>query len=119
MNFLNVADVYIERIKQTYNLIKEELPNSEVYLFGSYAKRKIKATSDLDMLVLVDNGRDKKELKHLKWGIEEKLEMMNAFEYEVDLKVYTREHFDEKRKERGFEFEIDQYMIKLEEELWR
>lgn len=119
MNFLNIPQAYFERVTTIYELIKEDLPDSHIYLFGSYAKRKIKPTSDLDFLILIDEGLDKKALKKIKWSLEEKIEDSIQFSYEVDLKLYTQEHFEKSLSYNGFEQEINQYMIKLEETLWK
>lgn len=119
MNFLNIPQIYIERIQHVYKIVKSELPESEIYLFGSYAKRKIKTTSDMDVLVLITDDLTKKELKEIKWHIEEIIETSVNFEYEVDLKIYTKDHFNSSSATIGFESEIAKYMIRLEENLWK
>lgn len=119
MEKLDLAQHLINRVRQAYQVVKRQIPNGEVYLFGSYAKRKVKPTSDLDLLVLLEDNLDKKIIRNLKWEIEEKIEETLAFEVEIDLKIYSRSHFDEARQYLGFEAEISKYMIKLEEDLWR
>lgn len=118
MNFLNVSEIYIDRIHKVYHLIKNKIPQAQIYLFGSYAKRKIKTSSDMDILVLMNTDCSKLELKQLKWDLEEQIEEETQFEYEVDLKIYTTEHFNKSKQHIGFEHEISRYMIRLEDELW-
>ncbi|MGL4798707.1 MAG: nucleotidyltransferase domain-containing protein [Cellulosilyticaceae bacterium] len=119
MSILNLSDHYMERIQKAYHLIKAHIPQGEIYLFGSYAKRKIKPCSDIDMLVLLDEELDKKTIRNLKWEVEEIIEEAIQFEYEVDLKIYTKEHFEKSKEILGFESDIAGYMIKLEESLWK
>ena len=53
------------------------------------------------------------------WQVEEVIEEALQFQYEVDLKLYTREHFDRCKETLGFESEIATYMIRLEDVSWK
>ena len=116
---LNLAPQYLERVQRVYGLLREQLPHGEIYLFGSYAKRTIKPSSDLDILVLLDEDLDKNTIRKLKWHIEEGIEDSIGFEYEVDLKIYSKSHFLLSKQTLGFESAIASYMIKLEDDLWK
>lgn len=116
---LALSDHLIKRVRIAYDQIKKKLPQSEVYLFGSYAKRKVRPESDVDLLVLVDDSMDKLTLKKIKWEIEEAIEEAVAYEYEVDMKLYTKAHFEKRSASLGFEAAIAEYMIPLEESTWR
>ena len=116
---LNIAPNYEARIKKAYTLIKEQIPEGDIYLFGSYAKRKIKPTSDIDFLVLFKTPHDKNTLRQIKWKVEELIEETLGYEYEIDLKLYTHEHFEKCKEVLGFESEIASYMISLEDVSWR
>ena len=116
---LNIAPQYEARVKKAYDLIKEQLPEGDVYLFGSYAKRKIKASSDIDLLVLLEEELDKATIRKLKWKIEEAIEEALQFQYEVDLKIYTKTHFERCKETLGFESDIATYMIPLEDVSWK
>lgn len=114
-----LSEVFLDRIDKVYRLIKQRLPQSEVYLFGSYAKKKIRPESDIDMLVLIQDDLDKMSIKKIKWELEETIEEATADEYEVDLKIYTREHFERSKQVLGFESAISEYMVSLEGCKWR
>lgn len=116
---LALSENLIRRVKVVYEMIKEKLPQSEVYLFGSYAKRKVRPESDVDLLVLVEEDLDKLTLKKIKWDLEETIENAIAYEYEVDLKLYTKAHFERSKGAKGFEAAIAEYMIPLEASTWR
>jgi predicted nucleotidyltransferase len=74
-------DIYIEvfkersklmsRFNEFLNDVKELVrgftPNAEVYLFGSYAEGRVVASSDIDILVIVDEGVEL-GLRRLRWG---------------------------------------------------
>lgn len=119
MEKLTLSKALLDRVERVYQLIKEELPESEVYLFGSYAKKKVKPSSDLDLLVLLDAELDKMTIKKMKWALEEKIEETIGYEYEVDLKIYTNTHFEKCKQTLGFEAAIAEYMISLEGHSWR
>lgn len=119
MSQLNLSPYYVERVQKAYQLIRQHIPHGEIYLFGSYAKRKIKPSSDIDILVLLDEELDKTSIRKLKWQVEEYIEEVLQFEYEVDLKIYTKKHFESSKETLGFESDIATYMIRLEEDTWR
>lgn len=116
---LNLSQYYMERVEKVYHLIKTHIPEGDLYLFGSYAKRSIKPTSDIDILVLLNEELDKSTIRKLKWQLEELIEEAIGFEYEIDLKIYTYKHFEASKQTLGFESQIAAYMIKLEESIWK
>ncbi len=119
MGEIVLPEQYMQRVRRVYQLIKQYIPEGELYLFGSYAKRKIKQSSDIDMLVLIDEELDKMVLRKLKWQVEEVIEETLGFEYEVDLKLYTKSHFNKSKETLGFESMIATYMIRLEDSTWK
>ncbi len=116
---LNLSKYYMDRLEKIYTIIKEIVQDVDIYVFGGYAKRKIKQSSDIDILVILNTEIEKNKIKQLKWCIEEKIEDLINFEYEVDLKVYSREHFEKSKENIGFESHIATYMVKLEDSLWK
>lgn len=102
-----------KRVEDAVNYILSTIPQCSVYLFGSYAKRKIKPTSDIDLLVLLDEPYSLKALRDLRIKIGNDYEELIDFAYEVDIKIYNKQHFIEKANRVSFESEIQKYMIKV------
>lgn len=113
---LNIPSIYQERLKAVYEYFSQlEFENYEVYLFGSYVTKKMKETSDIDLLVLLDEVIEPKRTKELRMAIREAYEEQIRYAYEVDVKVYGKARFYELAKKLSFESEIAKYMIPLEE----
>jgi len=66
--------VTYEIIKSFANDIKNKIPSSKVYLFGSYAKGKAKKDSDIDIAVFSDyfEGMEKTDADVILYKIAEK-----------------------------------------------
>lgn len=113
---LNIPLIYQERLKAVYDYFSQlEFENYEVYLFGSYVTNKIKETSDIDVLILIDQVIEPKQAKALRMDIREDYEEKIRYAYEVDVKVYGKSRFYELAQKLSFESEIAKYMIPLEE----
>ncbi len=108
-NDLGLQLKHSSRVKICFDIINNLLPESEVYLFGSYAKREIKQESDIDILVLVDKGYTSKQLQEIRWQIEDEINQINHEEFEVDLKLYTKRFYEDERVNSYFLMEIDKY----------
>lgn len=110
---LHIREALQKRVEETVEYVLANVPACTVYLFGSFAKRKIKPTSDIDLLVLVDQPLSLKEIRDLRIQLNNDYEEKIHFEYEVDIKVYYKLHFEEKLQKPSFEREIYNYMIKV------
>lgn len=112
---LNLPERYKNRVKDIVKYLQEHIDHGEAYLFGSYAKRRIKETSDIDVLVLVDTSMNLEEMRVLRIYLNNTYEEEIEYTYEVDIKVYPRQYFLEKTEYISFEREINEYMIKVGE----
>ncbi|MEG1148045.1 MAG: nucleotidyltransferase domain-containing protein [Niameybacter sp.] len=113
---LNIPTMYQERLRAVYDHFKVlELGEYELYLFGSYAKEAVKATSDIDLLILLDKPLTPKEAKMLRMDLRGDYEEQIHYRYEVDVKVYSKTRFLELASKLSFESEIAKYMISLKE----
>jgi len=74
--------------------LKEKIPLVKLILFGSYAKNRHTAASDIDLLIIY-NGNKLKDDYHIVWDI---LQLP-----EVQLHIYTLDEF-EKLKSSGSSF---------------
>lgn len=109
---------YSQRVKTCFDIINQFLPQSEIYLFGSYAKRKIKEDSDIDLLVLTEDELTPKDLKEMRWKIEDALYAANDYEFEMDLKVYTKKFYESQLNNSYFFIEIEKYKKDLRDVKW-
>lgn len=113
---LDIPKIYQERLKEVYDYFSQSVFNSyEVYLFGSYVTGQIKETSDMDILLLLDEVIEPKKAKLLRMAIREAYEEKIRYAYEVDVKVYGKERFYELTQKLSFESEIAKYMMPLKE----
>ncbi|MBP3886692.1 MAG: nucleotidyltransferase domain-containing protein [Cellulosilyticum sp.] len=110
---LQIRDDLQKRVEETTQYILSAIPQCAVYLFGSYAKRKIKPSSDIDLLVLIDQALSLRDIRDLRIRLGNDYEEQIDFRYEVDFKIYNKERFFEKAKNTSFEQEIQKYMIKV------
>lgn len=79
-------------IKTIKDLIKNSLPLSNIYLFGSIAKGSYHKSSDIDILILIDEEKNTKELRALRHSLEDNIYSLNL-EKDVDIKLYTNKRF--------------------------
>lgn len=87
------------------NLIRDILPNCEIYLFGSIAAGRYSKTSDIDILVLINEEKSIKELRAIRHNLEDAIENL-PLERKVDIKLYAKERFSELSCSPCFEREI-------------
>ena len=113
---LDIPEIYQERLKEVYNYFNQKQFNIyEIYLFGGYARKQIKDTSDIDLLFLIDEVVEPKKAKHLRMVICEEYEEYIKYAYEVDVKVYGKARFYELASRLSLESEIAKYMMPLKE----
>lgn len=112
---LNIRDELQKRVEQSVQYILDLVPCCTVFLFGSYATRKIKPDSDIDLLVLIEEEMSLVELRQLRIKLINEFEEKINFAYEVDIKVYSKKAFYEKAQGVNFESSIKKYMIKVGE----
>ena len=60
-------DELIERLRRCAEELSKKLPLKRVILFGSYASGRQTAASDVDVLVVYEGKRDKREVYDLCW----------------------------------------------------
>jgi predicted nucleotidyltransferase len=88
-NSVQVLSVNYEALLCTLRLaasaIKEEFPDCEVYLFGSFAKRNYTPLSDVDILIIV-RQTDKPYLQR-----KEQFSAYFTLPFDANILVYTRE----------------------------
>lgn len=98
---LNVFNIYIERAKkflkaaenpitiakEIKELAKNYWPEAKVYVFGSVAKRKYTAGSDIDILVVVENYDEEEKYKF-------KARVAMITDLPIQLHVTTRKEFE-------------------------
>lgn len=107
-----------ERVRMCFDIINQFLPQSEIYLFGSYAKRKIKEDSDIDLLVLTEDELTPKDLKEIRWKIEDALYAANHHAFEMDLKLYIKKFYESQLNDSYFFIEIEKYKKDLRDVKW-
>lgn len=113
---LDIPLMYQERLRAVYEYFnQQQFEDYEIYLFGSYVTKKMKETSDIDLLILIDEVVEPRRMKALRMEIREAYEEQIKYAYEVDIKVYGKERFYELTQKLCFESEIAKYMIPLEE----
>jgi predicted nucleotidyltransferase len=77
-----------EFLNDVKELVKGFIPNAEVYLFGSYAEGRVVASSDIDILVIVDEG-DRARAEEVKVRVKREY-----IDYPIEIHVITKEEFD-------------------------
>jgi len=106
-----------ELITDIANKVYSEQEGIEVYLFGSYARGRVRRTSDVDLLVLFIEDVTREELKHSRRRLTDVVEEHFNYEIEVDIKVYNKGDFNLSSNKLGFENEISKYKIRLNKEV--
>lgn len=84
----------------------------EIYLFGSIAKGKYSKNSDIDILILINEEKNLKELRVLRHLIEDEIENLKLTR-DVDIKVYSKNRFLELTNKISFEQSILNDLINI------
>lgn len=92
--------------------ITQILVNPNIYLFGSIAKGRYSIKSDIDILVLIDEEKDAKELRRIRHLLEEEIENLKISK-SVDIKLYCKTRFLKLTEEPCFESSILNDLIQL------
>lgn len=102
--------VEIAKIKE---IIKSYLHNANVYLFGSIAKGCYSKSSDVDLLILVSQDMEIKQLRVLRHKLEDMIEDA-GISRTVDLKLYTADRYLQLSQRPCFEQVIQKDLINIE-----
>ena len=98
---VKVRDTCINRLK-----------NADILLFGSIAKGKYKNSSDIDILILVDQNKTISELRKLRYELEDDIDDLNLSR-NVDIKLYNKDRYIELSREISFEQDIVKDLIDI------
>ena len=98
---VKVRDTCINRLK-----------NADILLFGSIAKGKYKNSSDIDILILVDQNKTISELRKLRHELEDDIYDLNLSR-NVDIKLYNKDRYIELSREISFEQDIVKDLIDI------
>ena len=98
---IKIRDICIYRLK-----------NADILLFGSIAKGKYKNSSDIDILILVDDNKSLSELRKLRHELEDDIDALNLSR-SVDIKLYNKNRYIELSKEISFEGDIIKDLIDI------
>lgn len=112
---LKIRDSLQERVQEALTYILSSVSGCTVFLFGSYATRKIKKNSDIDLLVLLKEPMNQRQLRELRIQLANDFEERIQYRYEVDIKIYNEDDFYKKARSVSFESAIQDYMIKVGE----
>ena len=104
-------DIRNEIIKIRYICIYR-LKNADILLFGSIAKGKYKNSSDIDILILIDDNKSVSELRKLRHELEDDIDDLNLSR-SVDIKLYNKNRYIELSKEISFEGDIVKDLIDI------
>ena len=88
------------------------LKNADILLFGSIAKGKYKNSSDIDILILIDDNKSVSELRKLRHELEDDIDNLNLSR-SVDIKLYNKNRYIELSKEISFEGDIIKNLIDI------
>jgi len=98
---IKIRDICIYRLK-----------NADMLLFGSIAKGKYKNSSDIDILILIDDNKSVSELRKLRHELEDDIDNLNLSR-SVDIKLYNKNRYIELSKEISFEGDIIKDLIDI------
>ena len=98
---IKIRDICIYRLK-----------NADILLFGSIAKGKYKNSSDIDILILIDDNKSVSELRKLRHELEDDIDNLNLSR-NVDIKLYNKNRYIELSKEISFEGDIIKDLIDI------
>lgn len=99
-------------IIQVKNLCNNMLNNYEIFLFGSIAKGKYKKDSDMDILILLEEKKEVKELRLLRHILEDEIEKLNLTR-DVDIKIYSKKRYLQLSEYVSFEQAIKEDLIDI------
>lgn len=88
------------------------LKNADILLFGSIAKGKYRSSSDIDILILVDQNKTISELRKLRHELEDDIDNLNLSR-NVDIKLYNKDRYIELSREISFEQDIVKDLIDI------
>ncbi|MDU2121765.1 MAG: nucleotidyltransferase domain-containing protein [Clostridium celatum] len=88
------------------------LKNVDILLFGSIAKGKYRSSSDIDILILVDQNKTISELRKLRHELEDDIDNLNLSR-NVDIKLYNKDRYIELSREISFEQDIVKDLIDI------
>ena len=89
-----------------------KLKNADILLFGSIAKGKYKNSSDIDILILVNDNKSISELRKLRHELEDDIDDLNLSR-SVDIKLYNTDRYIELSKEISFDQDIVKDLIDI------
>ena len=98
---IKIRDICIYRLK-----------NADILLFGSIANGKYKNSSDIDILILIDDNKSVSELRKLRHELEDDIDDLNLSR-SVDIKLYNKNRYIELSKEISFEGDIIKDLIDI------
>ena len=98
---IKIRDICIYRLK-----------NADILLFGSIAKGKYKNSSDIDILILIDDNKSVSELRKLRHELEDDIDNLNLSR-SVDIKLYNKNRYIELSKEISFDGDIIKDLIDI------
>ena len=98
---IKIRDICIYRLK-----------NADILLFGSIAKGKYKNSSDIDILILIDDNKSVSELRKLRHELEDDIDNLNLSR-SVDIKLYNKNRYIDLSKEISFEGDIIKDLIDI------
>ena len=98
---IKIRDICIYRLK-----------NADILLFGSIANGKYKNSSDIDILILIDDNKSVSELRKLRHELEDDIDNLNLSR-SVDIKLYNKNRYIELSKEISFEGDIIKDLIDI------
>lgn len=101
-----------KEIVEIKDVIINVIGTAQVYLFGSVAKGKYSRDSDIDLLILIQDDLNVKEIRELRHMIEDKVEGLNI-DRDVDIKVYNIARYNELIKITSFEMAILKDLIDI------
>ena len=88
------------------------LKNADILLFGSIAEGKYRNSSDIDILILIDDNKSISELRKLRHELEDDIDALNLSR-SVDIKLYNKNRYIELSKEISFEGDIVKDLIDI------
>ena len=98
---IKIRDICIYRLK-----------NADILLFGSIAKGKYRNSSDIDILILIDDNKSISELRKLRHELEDDIDALNLSR-SVDIKLYNKNRYIELSKAISFEGDIVKDLIDI------
>ncbi len=108
LNCLGLCKVLFNQLEELRECLLNYSANIDVYLYGSFCKRNVRDSSDIDILVLWDK-------KVFEDCFDLEMYVIDNFNTrDVDIMNYSRERFYELSLAEGtFEKSISDYMLKL------